>query len=147
MTGYTDADGSFSVKIIRGPNQVGWQVQLVFDIGAEHNPANRRLLESIQNFFGCSGGIISLEGNQLRYRVVDLKTLLRVRDHFRNYPLESTKLINFQLWSRVLDLVVARQHLTMGGLLLIVAIKSHFPPGLSSMLATTFPLIPLVSKP
>src|SRR5271165_2252379 len=51
------------------------------------------------------------------------------------------------MWLIVLDIMVAKQHLTLEGLLRIIAIKSHFPLGLSSMLASTFPSLPSFVKP
>jgi hypothetical protein len=84
--------------------------------------------------------------NLFRFVISDLKTLLNVKDHFINYPLQSTKLIYFAppfrggiklkfykykiyFHSRcqVLDMMVAKEHLTIGGLNLIVAIRSLCP--------------------
>jgi LAGLIDADG endonuclease len=64
VTGYTDAEGCFSVSIFRSQtHSQGWVVQPSFMIGAHYNPANRKLLESFQSFFG--GGRIYLSRNQL----------------------------------------------------------------------------------
>ena len=41
--------------------------------------------------------------------------------------------INFQLWSEVLEIVKSKGHLTYEGLEQIIAIKSHFPNGLSPL--------------
>ena len=41
VTGYTDAEGSFLIKISRNPRcKLGWQVKLEFSIGALNNPVN-----------------------------------------------------------------------------------------------------------
>jgi hypothetical protein len=74
VTGYTDAEGCFLISIVRGLGSIlGWRVQLEFNISALNNPANLRFLESLVSFFG--GGRISLAGNQLYFRVLDLPTL------------------------------------------------------------------------
>jgi LAGLIDADG endonuclease len=144
VTGYTDAEGCFFLSIFRSKtHSLGWAVKPKFAIGAENNPANRALLEQLKIFFG--GGRIYLSRNQLYYEVTDLPTLLRIRDHFLKFPLQSTKWVNFQLWSR--DMMVAKQHLTRSGLLSIVAIQSHFPNGLSPLLTSAFPKLPSVYKP
>ena len=75
MTGYTDAEGSFPSSILKTKNKVGWQVLSSFEIGAFNNSANLQLLEDFKTFFG--GGQSYLSGNQLYYRVKDLKTLLK----------------------------------------------------------------------
>ena len=116
-----------------------------FEIGAANNSANLKLLESFRDFFG--GGNIYLIGNQLYYKVTDLQTLLKVRDHFNNYFLQSTKLIYFKLWSQVLDLMVAKEHLTEKGLFKIVALKSLFPMGLNDSLIKAFSSFPLIKRP
>jgi len=146
VTGYADAEGTFVISIQKSSTtRLGWQVKLIFEIGAANNLANRKLLESFKDFFG--GGRVSLGGNQLYYTVTDLPTLLRVRNHFLNHSLESTKLIHFQMWSQVLDLIVTKEHLTLEGLLRIVAIKSHFPMGLSELLSNAFSDLPSITKP
>jgi hypothetical protein len=47
----------------------------------------------------------------------------------------------------VLDLMVAKEHLILEGLLRIIAIKSFFPKGLSELLSNAFPSLPSVYKP
>ena len=92
VTGNTDAEGTFVVSPLKSPkSRLGWAVQLIFEISAANNPANRRLLKSFRNLFG--GGQINSYKNQLYYRAQDLSTLLRIRDHFLHYPLQSTKLV------------------------------------------------------
>jgi hypothetical protein len=146
VTGFTDAEGYFKIRIKKSKShRLGWAVQLVFLISALNNSANRVFLESLVLFFG--GGQIYLDRNQLYYCVQDLSILLKVRDHFLLYPLQSTKWIYFQLWSLVLDMMVAKEHLTLEGLLRIVAIRSHFPKGLSKLLSNAFPSLPFVFKP
>jgi len=143
VTGFADGEGTFVVSIFRSKtHSLGWTVLLIFEVSAANNPANRQLLESFRDFFG--GGQINSYRNQLYYRVQDLPTLLKVRDHFLKHPLQSTKLIYFQLWSQVLDLMVIKEHLVLEGLLRIIAIKSHFPRGLNSKLIAAFPNIPSI---
>ena len=41
VTGYTDAEGSFLISILRSStHSTGWSVTLKFEIGAQNNPAN-----------------------------------------------------------------------------------------------------------
>ena len=127
MTGYTDAEGSFSYSLPKSKTKTGQAVKPSFSIGAHNNPVNQQLLEDFQTFFG--GGRIYLSDNQLYYRVFDLETLLKVRDHFLTYRLESTKRIYFELWCQVLEMIVTTFNSQREGFLEIVAIKSLFPKG------------------
>jgi hypothetical protein len=60
------------VGIQKSKTRLGWGVNLIFEIGAFNNPANREFLELLPEFFG--GGRIYLSGNQLYFKVRDLAT-------------------------------------------------------------------------
>ena len=49
------------------------------------------------------------------------------------------KLVYFELWKEVLDLMGKREHLTESGLLKLIIIKSLFKKGLNSDLLNSFP--------
>jgi hypothetical protein len=73
VTGFTDAEGCFTFSISRKlGSQLGWTINLVFEISAFNNPANREFLELLPVFFG--GGKIYLSGSQLYFKVRDLAT-------------------------------------------------------------------------
>ena len=53
VTGYADAESCFSFSVVRSSTTyLGWRIQLVFEISAANNVANRKLLEDFRNFFG-----------------------------------------------------------------------------------------------
>ena len=55
-----------------------------FSLVASSNPANLRLFKSLQTFFWGWSNRKEDSKNVLRYKVTDLLTLLKIRDHF-NY--------------------------------------------------------------
>lgn len=55
-----------------------------------------------------------------------------------NYPLLTYKLVYFFLWSTILNIVKAKEHLTWAGLLSIAALKYHFKGGLSPKWSAIF---------
>jgi hypothetical protein len=65
VTGYTDAEGCFTILIVHNsPTRPGGKFNYNFEIGAVNNPANRRFfLESLVVFFG--GGQIRLDHKNL----------------------------------------------------------------------------------
>lgn len=98
VTGLTDGDGSVGVKITPSTNKVGWSVQLVFAIAAADNPANRRMFDFFNNFFGGKGRIEpSGKPNNISYVVTGLRNCLIIRNHLLTYPLITYKLVYFQL--------------------------------------------------
>jgi hypothetical protein len=46
--------------------------------------------------------------------------------------------VHYQLWSKVLNILTSKKHLTMEGLTEIVSLKQHSPKGLSKSLASQF---------
>ena len=125
VTGYTDGEGSFSISLF------GFQISMVYSIGAEVNPLNLELLEQIKEYFGGVGSI-SKSGNMYMYEISSIKSLLSVRKHFEEYPLQTTKYVHFILWCQVMDIIEKKEHLTELGFNKVLSIKSVFPRGLSA---------------
>jgi hypothetical protein len=63
------------------------------------------------------------------------------------FPLLSYKLVNYQLWSRVLDIMFNKQHLNLTGLNKVIALKYHSKTGLSNLLLNSFPNYISISCP
>jgi hypothetical protein len=97
------------------------------------------MLTLIKDFFGVGKVIFSKDQSYIRYVVYGLSNCLKIREHFLKYPLLSYKLVYFQIWSKVLDLMVAKDHLKFSGLLKIISLKAHSPKGLSELLISHFP--------
>lgn len=147
VTGYTDGEGSFSIRTRKKLNSsLGYQVSLVFSIVAEENPLNLILLERIQDYFNGEGSM-SKSGNMYSYEISSLNALNIVREHFEKYPLQTTKYVHFKLWCEVLDIMEKKEHLTPEGFKKILSIKSVFPKGLSSSLLEDYPNIVPINKP
>jgi hypothetical protein len=148
ITGLTDGDGGFFVGIIKSTNSVGWSVRLIYSITAGNNSANIFMLKNVNQFFGNIGNIVFEDSSNLvRLEVHGLKNCLKIREHFLKYPLLTYKLVYFQLWSSIIDLMLTKTQLTFKGLLLIIAFKAHFPKGLSELLNSSFSNYVPISKP
>jgi len=74
VTGYTDGEGSFSIRIRKLLNSpIGYQSSIVYSIGAEQNSLNLILLERIKEYFNGEGSI-SKSGNMYIYETRGTKT-------------------------------------------------------------------------
>jgi len=100
------------------------------------------MLIKIKSFF-WEIGHITKNKNTYHYRIMGLKICLVIKTHFTKYPLMTYKQVYFELWSKILDLMVKDSHLTDEGLLQIINIKSAFKMGLNKDLFENF----LNSKP
>lgn len=47
--------------------------------------------------------------------VRNMKDLVRISYNFDSYPLQSTKLIHYQLWCQVMDMITVKQYTTISG--------------------------------
>ena len=85
---------------------------------------DRDLLDQIKNYFGV--GVISKHGEKLNnYGVKSIKDIQLIINHFDKYSLVGDKLINYEDFKRVSDLMARKSHLTKEGLDEILAIKSN----------------------
>lgn len=140
ITGFTDGEGSFFFSVCKSiNNKIGWQIAIGFNLVAKNNPANVAMFNQIQQFFGFGKIIYAKDNSFIRFIVNGVPNCLLLRNHFHNFPLLTYKLVHFQLWSDVLDIMASKEHLTLAGLLKIIAIKVHFPLGLSANLIAAFP--------
>ena len=135
ITGLTDGDGSFYISISPSiKNLTGWSVSINFQIVANTNNANLEMLEKVKLFFGVGNISKNKLDNTVRYTVSGLKNCKVIQQHFLDYPLMTYKLVYFQLWCSVLELIEKGEHLTLNGLLKIVGFKAPFKMGLSKAL-------------
>lgn len=147
VTGYSDGEYSFSIWVRSSSlNKFGFNVSIVYSIGAQINPENHKLLELLKNYFNKEGSI-SKSGNMYIYEVSTIKGLKIIRNHFDNFPIQTTKRIYFQLWCQVLDLIENKKDLTMKSFLKILSIKSVFPKGLSDKIRNFYSHIDHFPKP
>lgn len=139
ITGITDGDGTFSIIAGNNTTKSNWAFRPVFQLAAANNPLNLKMLEAIKTYFGVGYIQINTKDNTIRYRVISLKHNLIIQKHFKEYPLMTTKLVHFTLWSEILELKLLKEHLTETGLTKIVGLKALFPNSLSPKLIKAFP--------
>jgi hypothetical protein len=147
VTGLSDGDGSLYITIRKDSTcRFGFSTSLEYKVVAGVNPLNLKLLELVQSFFK-GVGIIHKDKNTYQYVIRNRNHLSKVREHFDNYPLQTTKHLHFKLWSKVLHLVERKDHLTVTGFMEVLAIKALFPNGLNDSIKAAFPDINSIIKP
>lgn len=117
LTGFSDADASFQIKIQYRPNRV--EVKMNFQIDQK----NKDLLIKIKNFFG--GNIVySTKTNTYYYDSTSFGSAKKVIDYFDQYSLVSSKYINYMKWRKVYTLIQNKEHLTKKGRNKIIKLKN-----------------------
>jgi hypothetical protein len=144
ITGFSDGEATFSFSICKSSGaKTGWSIIPCYSI--ELHGKDIALLYEIQSFFGVGKITIRKRDNQAVYAVKSLKYLINVIiPHFSKYPLLTQKIVDFELFKLVCELMNNKEHITMAGLIRIVSIKASLVKGLSKKLTEFFPgIIPV----
>lgn len=147
VSGFTDAEGSFSVTIRKNPRSSSWWVDHRFSIGLHIK--DLPLLKLIQEFFGGIGHItVDAKKDRAEFRVSSLEELVGVIfPHFNSYGLITKKQADFLIFSEIVLLKSRKEHLTMEGLQRLVNLRAGLNLGLSPELKLAFPDTEPVSRP
>ena len=72
------------------------------------------MLLEIKNYFGTSGTLLTdKKSNVYRLRITGIANSLILKAHFDKYPLFTHKLVYYQLWVEVLNILVKGEDLTL----------------------------------
>lgn len=108
ITGYTDGDGTFSISISKDAKAaIGYTIKLIYQIGAENTKENENLLRLLIDYFGSI--IFEKNRNVIYQRISAMSDLIKVRKHFDKYPLQSSKIVSYQQWCKVMDQMLEKK--------------------------------------
>jgi hypothetical protein len=124
LAGFTDGEGSFYIGFsYRKDLPMKWQIITEFHVS--QNPGGKNVLEYFKEELGC--GYLKPNHNK---SLNDKSWVLVVKDRndlenkvvpfFKKHPLHTNKLLDFEMFCRVLDLIKSRKHLTKEGFIHIV---------------------------
>lgn len=130
IVGFVDGEGCFSVDVIENQTMtLGYQVQANFSV--TQGVKSQNVLEAIQMHFGCGQIQLNSRFDNHRehlaiYRVRKLEDLRQVIiPFFRNYPLQTAKSKDFDMFADVVERMAMKDHLTPDGLHEIRLLKSR----------------------
>nr|QBM09683.1 hypothetical protein [Dactylella sp.] len=147
ITGFTDAEGSFIISIVKDPStRTGWNIQIRFKIALHQK--DLPILEKIKVYFGGVGRIDKTGKNResVAYVISSRKLIIDViLPHFDKYCLLTNKKTDYELFKRIIEKLNNKEHLTHKGLQEIVNLRASLNLGLSPELKEAFPnTIPFV---
>jgi len=149
VTGFSDAESTFSIRISRDKSRLlGIRILPIYSI--ELHIRDIEVLYKIKEFFivgsvkerirnGKSTGIYSVQS------INDLITV--IIPHFIKYPLITQKQADFLLFSSIVNLINNKEHLTEEGLYKILSMRASMNKGLTAGLKILFPNIVGVERP
>ena len=144
ITGFTDAEGCFSISIYKDSTRpIGWRVCAEFLIGLHKR--DERLLREIQAYLGGIGRIGKFAKDAYALRVNTIGQIIKIIEHFDKYPLISKKHADYILWREVIMMMLRKEHITPKGLLTVLSLRACLNLGLSESLKIAFPdIIPVI---
>ena len=141
ITGFTDAEGSFMLKLTDGING---KMQPDFTIGLHIKDV--ALLREIKDYFGV--GTLRLTNNACYWSVRNIKELVAVIiPHFDSYPLQTRKMADFLMFKKGVLLMDAKKHRGKKGFQFLVNLKASMNWGLKENSLSSFPLTNAVVRP
>lgn len=145
VTGFSDAESSFSIRIVNNKaRKVGWRILPIFSI--EIHKRDILLLKQIQTFFGV--GNIYKHRSNMTYTVQSFYDLSEIIiPHFNKYPLLTQKRSDFLLFKFAVHLLNDKVQASYEGLQTIINIRASMNKGLSKELWKSFPKTIPLSRP
>ena len=111
----------------------GWNLSPTFSITLHLR--DLPLLIKIKTFFG-EVGHINVNKTNVHYKVRSREELLIIITHFKSFPLQTSKLLNFKIFMKIYDEIGLKTHLTSEGFLSLAALINQLNRPLKADLST-----------
>jgi hypothetical protein len=120
ITGFVDGEGSFLVSFSkRLKMSAGIEVRPAFTV-SQHK-RSKEILLSIQKHFGCGTVRFNTRDETWKYEVRSLNDLIeKIIPHFDQFPLKTSKRLDFERFKDVCKQMVGQRHRTPDGLRSII---------------------------
>lgn len=136
MTGFVDAEGYFSIELYKDSKaKFKYTPRLVFGINL--HVKDLPILLSFKDTLGV--GTVSTKGKVTSYTVKTFKDLGVIVNHFKLYPLVSSKYLVYQYWLQAYNIMATKEQFNYQGMTKLAALKNLTNLGLSDSLKEAFP--------
>ena len=146
ITGFTDGEGSFGIKISKAKGyKLGWKLQPFFQI--KLNVRDLDILYRIKEYFG-GVGTIGFEKNCAKYTIRKLSDIVDILiPHFEAYPLLTKKFADFELFRQIILILKNESSLSEQGFIKILNLRYYLNKGISEELKELYPNLVPVARP
>lgn len=122
VTGFMDGEGSFIIAILPSTGPLKNKISLRISITQKAH--SKIVLFYLQKFFDC-GPVIPSSKDCMRFVVQSKEDIItKIIPHFNNYPLKTSKQLNFESFKEASEIVRKGEHLELKGLNKIIEIKN-----------------------
>ena len=128
LSGFAEGEACFFIRTYKSPkSKLGYAIQPVFII-TQHS-RDMALMESIAKYFAC-GNVKKRSSEACDFTVTSIKALIDIIiPFFDKYPLRGQKLLNYNDFKSVIEIVQSKEHLTDLGFNKILDIKKGMNTG------------------
>ena len=113
MTGITDAEGHFFVNFKKLQGDIRSNITLGFKVSQKEDSGG--ILFDLQRFFSC-GRIVKEREGYMKFEVTKFDEIIyKIIPHFIDFPLQTSKHLNFLDFVKISGIVNLNNHLTIGG--------------------------------
>nr|YP_010183864.1 hypothetical protein LI437_mgp05 [Coccidioides posadasii]QVG61987.1 hypothetical protein [Coccidioides posadasii] len=138
IVGLFDAEGSFVVNVIRdNTRKTGYNV--IISIEMAMNYKDKDLIENIKNIFNIGNIYFNSNDKTYKWKVSNLEDIYKIIPFFNKYNLLTQKRVDFEIFTKIVDIIKSKEHLTQEGLQKIIDLKVLLNLGLSDKLKEAFP--------
>lgn len=130
LSGFAEGEACFFISIYKSlKSKLGLAVQLVFKI-TQHS-RDREVLKGIADYLAC-GRVENRKTEACDFTVNTFNSFDQIIiPFFMKYPLQGSKLLNFQYFKKVVDIMKVKAHLTPDGMNEIKQIKAKMNKGIN----------------
>ena len=121
VTGFIDGEGSFIIAMLSSTGPTKKKVSLRLSVTQKSHSSG--VLYDLKNFFEC-GSVIPSSKDCMRYVVQGKNDIInKIIPHFCDYPLITSKQLNFESFKEAAEIVQKGEHLSLEGITKIVELK------------------------
>lgn len=146
IAGLMDAEGCFGLNIIKdNTRKLGYILTVYIELGM--NFKDKALIYKIKETLESGNIYYNSNDKTYKWKVSNIDQINnRIIPHFNKYFLLTQKRADFEIFTKVVSIIKANEHLTFKGLQEIVNLKASLNQGLSDKLKESFPNVIPVSR-
>ena len=111
ISGFTDGEGTFSISFSVRP-KLKTQIEVRPSFSISQHKRNIDILKDIKKYFSVGAIRFSKRDQNYKYEVRSIKDLIeKIIPHFIAYPLKTSKLKDFQIFSEICGMIALNLHL------------------------------------
>lgn len=147
ITGLIDAEGSFGVNILEdSTHTLGYNTYISLEMGLNYK--DKPLLDNLQRSLGVGYVYYNPHDKTYKWKVSNINEISEIIiTHFRKYYLLTQKRADFELFAKIVEIMLRKEHFTVKGLQDIVNLKASLNLGLNDTLKKYFTDTKAIQRP